>query len=659
MIINAIKRRIQLYKLGVSLFFLLVPLCTVAFQNVVKLDSVKLNAVLSTIKAIDAHNIDSIINYSDAQALYFKNIKQDVALRKVNQTAGFVLSKYGYFGLSEKYYLEAVSIAKNAKDFYAEADITNSLGVLAGKKGDFVKAEAFFLKTLLIAEKENYPEGIVASYFKLSTVRIRQNKIDEAFAYCLKADSVNQLYNKQFLKLDIINNKAIVFAIRGDLDKALDLFKQGYNVSLRNNEITNQVSSLQNIGLVYKDKRDFKTALSYLNKGVDLANKHRLIAEGLRVAVNIPSLMVEKKQFSLAEDKLKEILLNAKDQNLNDLVLEIYRNLVDIAKTQNNYKDAFDYFNEYTKLNDKQNDEEKQRALQEASVSLGLYKANAEILKKDTLLFQKNRERNILFSILLFVGILLGFLVFILFRLKKLNGRLNNKKELLTESNNIKDKLFSILGHDLRGHQGTTLGILNLLKDGELSNEEAELYLGMLIKQSQSALATLDDLLLWGKAQIKGDKHLQTQLEVLPYCQSVFDLNSEAIHEKHLTVRVIALEGIKVLANSNHFSFVIRNLIANAIKFTPNHGTIKVYHEIYQKDKIRICIADTGLGLSNEELESIFSPGNVSKRGTNNETGTGLGLMLCKEFVEANGGKIWAERNQDGGTTVCFTCLRA
>lgn len=642
-----------------SFLMLFSPLFTNAFQTAVKLDSVELEKTLTTLEAMSADNVDKIVSFSDKKIFHYKKIDYKVAVLKVNQATGYILSKYGYFGLSEKYYFEAASLAENLNDKISQAEISNSLGVLRGKTGDFVKAEELFLKALLISEKEGYVKGIVSSYLKLATLRIRQNRIDQAFDFCLKGDSVNKKCGSHFLEFDLINNKAIVFAIRGNLDKALEMFNRGLNVSSSNKDIVSQISSLQNIGLVYKDKGDADTALDYLNKGIEIANKSGFKGEALRVAVNIPTILAEKKQYNLATEKLKWILAEAKKLGLEDLMLEVYHNLVDIAEMEGNYKVAFSYFKEYTNLKDKQVNQQKQRALQEATVTLGLYKANAEISEKNELLFEKDRERNIIFAILLFVAILLTFLVFILFRLRRLNGRLNEKKELLTESNNIKNKLFSIIGHDLRGHQGTTLGILNLIKDRELDAEETELYLSMIIKQSQSALSTLDDLLLWGRAQIKGDKQKQSELEVLEYVQSALDLNSEAIREKELEVRVVGVEGARVLIHRSHFSFVLRNLIANAIKFTPNKGKIMIYQEIYKKSLLKICVSDSGVGLSNDELKNIFSPENVSKRGTNDEAGTGLGLILCKEFVEANGGKIWAEQNTDGGTTVCFTCLKA
>ena len=526
------------------------------------------------------------------------------------------------------------------------------------KRRDYIKAESFFLQALLLAEKQGYTEGITSCFLKLSTVRIKQNRADDALRFCMKADSVNSLNGTHFYEEDFIGNKAIVYAIKGDLDKALGMFNQSYSLALRSKKVLDQVLAFQNIGLVYKEKGNYKKAYQYLNSGLELAKRNGLREQELRLAINIPITLIAEKKYIPAEGKLLALLLDAKALGLKDLTLEIYQNLTDLAKMQGNYKMALSYFSDFANLKDKQINEQKGKALQEANISLGLYKANQKLAENENLLFQKNRERNVIFGILFFVAVLLGFLVFILMRLKRLNCRLNIKREQLTESNNIKNKLFSIIGHDLRSHQSTTLGILNLIKEGELDEKELKVYLDMIIKQSQSALATLDDLLLWGQAQIKGNTLEMSTHAVLPIIKRAIDLNAEAIREKKLHFKTVDLRGIEIIAYGSHLSFIIRNLIANAIKFTPNEGNIVIYSEEYTTDLLKLCVADDGVGMSKNELVTIFSPENVSKRGTNNESGTGLGLILCKEFVEANGGKIWAEGNTNGGTTICFTCKK-
>ncbi|OAQ41815.1 hypothetical protein A5893_01475 [Pedobacter psychrophilus] len=629
-----------------------------AFQKTDIKDSIKLDKYLSFLKGIKPENVDSMISVVNVALLDFKKQNDSYNLTQINKNAGFILLRYGYLNLAEKYYNDALSLSKSLNNKKLEAEITNSLGVLWGKKGDFLKAESLFLKALLIAKQDNNPKEKVSSYLKLGTLRIKQNKPDQALDFYLKADSVNQKNKTNFLSEDLIANKAIVYAIKGELDKALKQFQIGYQSAFDDKRPMDQVLALQNIALVYKEKGDFQNALKNLETGIELSKKNGLKEEELRISINVPSVLFDQKKYKLAETQLLILLEKTKKLELEDLEIEIYNALVETSKAQNDYKSALSYFENSSQLINKAIDVQKQRALAEANASLGLYKAKAEILESKNLLFQKTREKNIILGVLIFIAVLSVVLILVLIRLKVFNDRLNINKTELTESNNIKNKLFSIIGHDLRGAYGTTLGILNLIKDGELEQEEEQKYLDLIIKQSTSSLATLDDLLLWGQAQIKGNKLSKVKVSVLQEVDKGISLNLEAISEKHLSLNKIDLDEKNVFIDANHFAFIIRNLIANAIKFTPKNGEIKIYADDYDVNLVKICVADNGIGISNEDLKSVFLPDSKSRRGTSNEKGTGLGLTLCHEFITANGGKIWAEQNAEQGTIICFTCQK-
>ncbi|MBK0383276.1 tetratricopeptide repeat-containing sensor histidine kinase [Pedobacter sp. SD-b] len=653
---NFKSQKFFFFFLTIALFFSLQTIFCFADPKTTDQDSVKLGKYLSILKKIDPKNVDSIIAISDKAILDFKHQNSEYDLCKINQGTGFILSKYGYLGLSEKYYTDALALSKKIKNTSLEVDITNSLGVLWGKRGDFLKAESYFLKALLSAKKTNYQEGVAAAYFKLGVVRTKQNKPNEALEFYLKVDSVNQKNGTHFLKNDLIANKAIIYAIRGDLDNALKQFELSYKIAAEERNLINQVLALQNIGLVYKEKKQYQKALSILEKGINTAKKSNLKEEELRITINVPLVVFEQKKYHLAQTQLLDLLKKAKKLGLEDLQVEIYNVLVETSEAQNNFKSAFDYYKSGSNIKDKQINEQKQRALAEANASLGLYKANAKILEGNQLLFQTRKERNIILVVLIAIAILSFVLIFVLIRLKNTNDELSISKIELTESNSIKNKLFSIIGHDLRGGHGSTLGILGLIKNGDLDAEEQAKYLDLIIKQSTSSLETLDDLLLWGKAQIKGNNLQKVNIQILPVIQKVIDLNIKAINEKKLVLNTIDLEGKSIFMDANHFAFIIRNLMANAIKFTPSNGQINIYAENHQNNLIKICVADNGIGIPEEDLKNIFLPDSKSRRGTNNEKGTGLGLTLCNEFVMANGGKIWAEQNNNQGTVLCFTC---
>ena len=627
-----------------------------AFQKNQAADSIKLEKYLFILRGIKPEGVDSIIRVTDAALLNFKSQNDSYYLYKINKNAGIILLKYGYLNLAEKYYNDALVLSKNLKDKKEEAEITNSLGVLWGKKGDFLKAESLFLKALLIAKLDNNAKEMASSYLKLGTLRIRQNKPDQALDFYLKVDSINKKYGANFMRNDLVGNKAIVYAIKGDLDKALKQFQISYQSALNEKRPLEQVLALQNIALVYKEKGDYQNALKNLTTGIELAQKCGLKEEELRILINVPLVLLDQKKYNLAKMQFLNLLEQTKKLEVEDLEVEIYNALVETAKAQKDYKSALTYFQNSSKLTNKQIDNQRQKALAEANANLGLYKANAEILVNKNLLFQKTREKNMILGVLISIIVLSVVLILVLLRLKNLNDTLNLSKIELTESNNVKNKLFSIIGHDLRGGYGATLGVLNLIKDGDLDADEQIKYLDLTINQSTSSLAILDDLLLWGQAQIKGTKLSKAVVPILKEVEKGINLNLEAINKKHLVLNKIDLKEKQVFMDTNHFAFIIRNLLANAIKFTPKYGEINIYTEDFDKSFIKICVADNGIGIPKEDLKNVFLPNSKSTRGTNNEKGNGLGLTLCNEFIKANGGEIWAEQNSNHGTIISFTC---
>jgi signal transduction histidine kinase len=621
-------------------------------------DSLRLEKYLSKLKSINPQKVDSIIIVINQGVTEFKKENKTYNLCKINQAGGSLFSKFGYLNLSEIYYSEALELAKQLKNKKLEANILNSYGVLWGKKGDYIKAESIFLKALLIAKQNNDAEGTANSYFKLGVIRTKQDKPDEALKFYLKIESINKLNGSKYYQKDLIQNLGIVYAMKGDLSNALNQFHKSYNNALKHNNYVDQVLALQNIGLVFKEKKDYLTADKSFKEGIALAKKQGLKEEELRISLSRTLILFDQKKYDLAQNQLINLLNEGKKIELEDLEIEIYNNLEAIAKVKQNYKSALYYFKKNCEVKDKQLNQQKQQAVAEANASLGLYKANEEVLEGKNLLFQKIKEKNIILGGLIFAGLVSIGLIIVLYRLKRLNVKLNHSKLELTNSNNIKNKLFSIIGHDLRGSYGMTLGILELIKEDELTEAEQQKYLDLVIKQSESSLTILDDLLLWGQAQIKGTKLNQLLLPVLPTVQKSINFNIEAINDKCLTVNKIDLENKNVFMDANHFAFVIRNLLANSIKFTPKNGEINIYAQDYGEGLIRICVADNGIGISTEDLKNVFLPDSKSSLGTNSEKGTGLGLTLCNEFVKANGGEIWAEKNADQGTIICFTCLK-
>ncbi len=226
----------------------------------------------------------------------------------------------------------------------------------------------------------------------------------------------------------------------------------------------------------------------------------------------------------------------------------------------------------------------------------------------------------------------------------------------LIELNATKDKLFSIIAHDLRSPFNSILGFSELLIENvkKYDDEEIEKYLGIINSSTQNTLVLLDNLLNWAKSQTGQAIFKPEKVILSPIIQEIFKLSNSSAKNKYIMLNYFQSEVIEVFADLNMIKTVLRNLISNAIKFTNLNGKINVY--ALRNDKfIEIAVSDNGVGMNEDAQNKLFRlETNKTSNGTANEKGSGLGLILCKEFVEKHGGKIWVESELGKGSVFKF-----
>jgi two-component system, sensor histidine kinase LadS len=224
----------------------------------------------------------------------------------------------------------------------------------------------------------------------------------------------------------------------------------------------------------------------------------------------------------------------------------------------------------------------------------------------------------------------------------------------LEEVNNVKDKLFSVVSHDIKGPLSSLHLALTLAKTGSLSSEEfQELSAGLELRLAQTT-EFIDNLLQWAKLQMRGETFEPDKLDLGELARESVRLLNPECKQKGITL-LNNLEGnLDAFADLNMMRSVIRNLLTNAIKFTRPEGTITI--NAYRVDtKVIISVSDTGVGIPSSNRARLFTLTSITTAGTHQEKGTGLGLILCKEFVEKNGGRIWFETEEGIGTTFYFS----
>jgi signal transduction histidine kinase len=372
-------------------------------------------------------------------------------------------------------------------------------------------------------------------------------------------------------------------------------------------------------------------------------------------------LLKAKDVFSLSEEESRKL-------NSREVLKDAYSGLAQTYEAMGNFPLAYRYHKMYTDLKDSLvNWEITQKALMmEQELD-----EQRRVVKITELQQLANRERSMkrFYALLLIIGITSLLIIIVLIirnnrqrsktneLLLEKNNAIENQNFQLKQANEIKDKLFFIIGHDLRGPLSNLKILLNLVSHNHVSDEEFRALTPQLNQSVVSINETIENLLEWSGSQLHGWQQHPSDFPIRPVIDKSFQLFSESANSKNITLANQINNELRVHADQNQIELVFRNLIHNAIKFTTEGGRIIAIAAI-TGEFIKVEIADTGVGMSEEQLATLFDEQTVrSTHGTKGEKGTGIGLALCLEMINANGGDIHITSEVGRGTTV-FVSLK-
>ncbi|MBX3042347.1 MAG: PAS domain S-box protein [Candidatus Kapabacteria bacterium] len=243
-------------------------------------------------------------------------------------------------------------------------------------------------------------------------------------------------------------------------------------------------------------------------------------------------------------------------------------------------------------------------------------------------------------------------------KVRQLLEQVTESKKDLFELNNQKDKFFSVISHDLRAPLKGFMQLTKILSDELPSMDKEEIFdlTNSMFEASQNLYKLLENLLEWSKIQrgIMDYNPITMQLSTLVMMN--IDLLQIVAKQKEISLNNKVHSSVLIYTDVNLLNTILRNLISNAIKFSFNGSTVTISSSLNNDDFVEICVEDSGVGMTNEEIENLYRlDKHFSNKGTSNESGSGLGLILCKDLVEINGGKIYVESEPDMGTKFYFT----
>ncbi len=629
---------------------------------------------------------------SGSHAGYGSLVKIDSLLQKLNTVSDsekvYLLSKISRYYLrsnlskSLQYALDGVSLADSIGEKHLIAEAYNRLGTVHLFLNNYEKASFYIIQSLKIREKLHDSANIASSYTNLALIYLTNKDYDKAIYYNRKSIELKKkLGITKHLGVNY-NNMMIMYWEQKDWAQAL---YWGYKTLDHNkavNNILNIAETYGNIGGIYHEQKQYDRALKNYKKALYFFKLSRDTTKEVLVLNNLATLYLDKKNPDKALTYLLRSGTIVKRYPKPDILTNYYSNLSTYYKQKGDLPKAYQYLKIYAAYHDtlqKKNSYDKILDLQKKYDSQNMeYKIRS--LKQDQeikkLVLKREQRRIIEFLIFLILVIIFILLTILMFRrLKNLRNKIARRNKSLEEANiqlieterqlqqlnQTKDKFFSIIAHDLINPFQPLLGLSELLITDmdKLSEEDIKRYATLIKESAMKLYNLLSNLLKWTQTQTGRLSYNPEEIYINELVTEILSFYTENAKVKNIHLMNHINKDLVVYADRELLSAIFRNLISNAIKFTNNHGYVKI-NAIEKDAYVEVSVEDNGIGIDPDRLDKLFMlESAISTRGTRNEEGTGLGLILCKEFVEKNGGKIRVSSRKGKGSIFYFTLPKA
>jgi len=659
---------------------------------------------LSSLNSFGQPEVDSLLKQLDNAR--YDSVKVDLLI-KLSQAY-----EYADYVKSRAYADESMQLAEKIESNWAKGESYVRIAFLETREGDHASALKYDNLSLESFFHSKDSSKIAFTLNAVGTDYRELGEYDNAYAYLTRSYQVARKMNDSLTMCFALHNIGVVFKELGHYEIAINHLNLSQAISDKINDVNGIAYCNDELGDVYLGMKDFIQSEKYLRSALAHARIQKISVLIPRIQSHLADLYYEMndwdksviyydsvyaihkelgnpygiaqcelgkgkvllklERFSEAAGLFERTLKSAQELGARNLEIASYRALADLSELNGDYKKAVVYFKNFTVLRDSLFSQKMMGNLFQDQLRFETEIKDSEIAalsqakaKQDSAIRRQEFIRNILVVVVALAGILL----FTIYRSGQRRKRINkllleHQEEIkqrsieLEQLNQVKDKFFSIISHDLRSPMNALLGILNLLENKQLKPEEFTQLTKELRIQFNHTKTLIGNLLDWALLQMDKLKIVPEKINLRTMVEDNFKmLNSLHLKETNLVNQI--QEGSVALADMNMINLIFRNLILNGIKFTENGGQITVSAKD-DGSEYTVAIADNGVGISEDIQKILFEKTTgYSSRGTANEKGTGLGLILCKEFVEKNGGKIWLKSEPGKGSTFYFTVKKA
>jgi signal transduction histidine kinase len=607
---------------------------------------------------------------------------------------------------------QALAIAQRNQWPWALYTSYRQLSLLAALSGDFSSALTYDNSNLEIAVARNDSSAIAEILNFIGNDYTDMGQYDEAYMYFTQAHGIANAIDDSLRMCIALHNVGTVFKELEQYDIALKHFSISRSLGEKIGDDDGLAYFLDATGDVYLRTKDFERARSTLTEAHRIVRQRKLWVIEHRPLTKLAQLALEQgdydraaayydtvtlihtrtdNEFGLAETNLgksklslalgriaeaqqlaTETLITARQLNAHRLVIQAHALLSTIAERKGDFSSALRHYKNFKIVSDSASSQKMIQKLYQTQLRFETANKDTEIAllsKANAAQDEAYRRQSFLRNILVVIIALTAILLFSIYRSGQRRIRINKllmehqaeikKRSLeLEQLNQVKDKFFSIISHDLRSPVNALAGILDLAEKKRLEPHEFVQLTKELRTQFNHTKTLINNLLDWTLLQMDKLNIQAERVDLHSMVEGNFTLFS-SLQLKQTTMINSIPQGMYALADVNMVNLVFRNLILNAIKFTEAGGMVEVAAAV-ENNMVHVSVIDNGVGIHPEVQAILFDKtSGYSTRGTANEKGTGLGLILCKEFVEKNGGTIWLESAPGQGSTFHFTLKKA
>lgn len=573
--------------------------------------------------------------------------------------------------------------AKNSGSLKQEANALNIKGVAQLIKSEFDQSMSSHLEALKIREQIQDTTGMVESYLNIGNILYRTSKSQDASLQYKKGVRLARMTdNNRALSL-LYNNLGSYFRDRWnatdektDYDSAMYYLGGALEMKTKLSDKSGMINTLGILTELAQAEGKFQEAENFLKKALEISETTDNKELQISAKVDMGDFLLENGApsralpFFLSAYEIAESM-DSRFQTSNTLGY-----LAKVYEAMGNYPKSVEYYKQKVEADWKLQNESNQQMANDLLIKYETEKKeleNQRLLEQQRFLDLDLQRKN---EQLIAVGLAFLILIGIYFwqRKKKLElakahqdlnqllaqtqeqhqqielqaKALEHSNQALKESNRIRERLFSVISHDLKTPISTLQTGLEYWSDDTLSQEEFQAILPKIITQTETVRSLMENLLEWSQAQLDYSKISISEVDLHALVQELIGILKQTSESKGLNFVNEIPEGHLINTDQDRLAFILRNLISNAIKYTPSGGTVSL--GLDPDHRHSIYVADTGIGMSQEQISALFSGKITSKKGTKGEKGTGIGLILCKEFAESIGAKLKVKSQENQGS---------